>query len=461
MANWFQKTLGRAFGFTYRSDIGWNYAAIDTLLPQTDIDKEVAEAIAGAHTSSLVMACIEYLVSNATSTPWMMMGPDDEELEEHPVLDLLNQPSEQDDATSLLSNILISLSLAGNAFVKKVYRRNEEVGELQYLPHSTITIELNTDGTLSHYTYTWENVPKRIEIEDMIHIRRWSDWSRPYHGLSPLSYLGRELWLDNEATLFFADTIKNHGIPGLIVAPVGSGNEDDDPVLTPDDLKATQDYLQKNYTGEKRGRSLLFGRPMQIVIPTIDLGNMNLKSAHDYAEERISGAFGLPAAVVGFGSGAEQTKVGATLREMEQQAWRSGVIPVQNMIARQLTRALLGDTEYTLTFDRSGVGVLQEDENAKAERWDTLVKTGGVALSELREAFNMEVRPSDSVYLRPAGAIEVPVGTTQADMEQEEADRRAELEAQAAEDEEQDDDGQTEAEDDGDGDGEDDDQTEE
>ena len=50
-----------------------------------------------------------------------------------------------------------------------------------------------------------------------------------------------------------------------------------------------------------------------------DLSGAALAQIRNIAEERVTAALGVPAAVVGFGSGLEQTKVGATMRELRRQ----------------------------------------------------------------------------------------------------------------------------------------------
>jgi hypothetical protein len=46
--------------------------------------------------------------------------------------------------------------------------------------------------------------------------------------------------------------------------------------------------------------------------------DLDLSALRNVAEERVCAALGVPAAVVGFGTGLEQTKLGATMRELRQ-----------------------------------------------------------------------------------------------------------------------------------------------
>src|SRR3546814_2618913 len=68
---------------------------------------------------------------------------------------------------------------------------------------------------------------------------------------------------------------------------------------------------------------------------------MDTGGARDVAEERVCALLGIPAAVVGFGAGLQQTKVGATMQQMSKQAWENGVLPFCRLAADELKRSLL------------------------------------------------------------------------------------------------------------------------
>ena len=385
---------------------GWWGGGYEGYHYRTPSREDFDAALATAHRSSLVMACVEYLIANATSTPWIMTDADDTPLPSHPLVDVLQRPTAQDDATTFLAGVILSLALAGDAYALRVTDRSGTLRELQYVPHTAIAPVRDRRGALSHYRYTVDAKPESLAVADVLHVQRWQDWQRTYRGLSPLASLGPEIWIDMEATRFVAAMLRNRGALGLVMSPK-SGSDD---LGSPEDLAATRQYLEDNYTGENRGKTMVMGRPMDVIKAGFDPKSMNLKSMHDFAEERISGAFGLPAAVLQFGTGLERTTANATAAEWERQGWRRGVIPLQNLIARQVARQLLDDTTLRLGFDHSKVAVLQEDQNARATRTATLVGAGVETVAEGRRAHGYAVRPSDEIYLRALNLLEVPAG---------------------------------------------------
>ena len=403
----------------------------------TPTEEDFRDAVINAHRSSLVMGCIEYVIANATSTPWRLEDKDGETVENHAVLDLLNNPTPYSDGTRLLSALITSLCLSGNAYALRVGNRLGVTAELHYVPHTQITIKTTPTGGISHYIYRVEGRDIRIPVEDMIHIRRWHNWQTVHHGIPPIASLGPEIWIDMESARFTANILKNQGVPGLVLSP----HPGDDSYMSPDDLRDTRDNLQNRFTGANRAKSLVLGKPMNITTVGMDPQSLELSAAHNYAEERITAAFGLPAAVIGFGIGLEQTKVGATLQEQERQAWQGGIIPIQNLIAQQLHRALLHDEgdALMLTFDRSHVNALQEKESDVAARWAQLVAGGIATRAEARAIFNLDVQETDEVYLQPASVIEVPQGVSLEERDRQAAELRAEFESESDDEDENED----------------------
>jgi hypothetical protein len=106
-------------------------------------------------------------------------------------------------------------------------------------------------------------------------------------------------------------------------------------------VKDVKDYIIRQFTGDRRGDPLVLGGPTDVQLLQYNMEGFNVGPIRDVSEERVCAAMGIPAAVVGFGTGLQQTKVGATMKEMRQLAWTTGVIPMQRIVANELRRSLL------------------------------------------------------------------------------------------------------------------------
>jgi len=144
---------------------------------------------------------------------------------------------------------------------------------------------------------------------------------------------------------------------------------------------------------------------------------MNLTHIRNTAEERVCAVLGIPPEVIGFGTGLEGTKVGATMKEKRQLAWNNGIIPVQRIWATEIRRSLLADFEEDISgleveFDTSRVSALQEDETERWRRADIGVKGGWLRVDQAKTMVGIRPETGDSIFLRQLALVEVPQGET-------------------------------------------------
>ena len=246
--------------------------------------------------------------------------------------------------------------------------------------------------------------------EDVVHFRHGIDPKNIRLGLSPLSAVVREIFVDLEASNFSATVLKNMGIPGLVIAPKN------DTQMSDEEAKATKQWIKEQFTGDRRGEPLVMGMPTTVSEFGYSPDKMALSSVRNVAEERVCAALGIPAAIVGFGSGMEQTKVGATMTELRKLAWINGVMPMLNVFAGEIGRIGLTDQELAkgmrCDFDTGDVVALQDDEKMLADRWNVMVKGAWATRGEARRAVGLEADDSDDVYLVPFSTFEVPRGSS-------------------------------------------------
>ena len=108
-------------------------------------------------------------------------------------------------------------------------------------------------------------------------------------------------------------------------------------------------------------------------------GDMAMDVLRQVPEQRVAAVLGIPAAVLGFGSGLDATKVGATMAQMERQAIRNGVLPDAEEIAETLTMQL-NIAGVRIGLDTSAVLALQPDQEMLTRVWNLRV-AGGVAIT--------------------------------------------------------------------------------
>lgn len=324
---------------------------------------------------------------------------------DHPLEALLAKPNPFYDGDSLMKASALSYILGGDGYNRKVRNAFGEPVELWYMPHFQVTPRSPADGSvfLSHYDYTING--RRVEIlpDDVVHYRFGLEPRDPRHGYGCLRPLMREVFSDEQAAAFSANILENMGVPGLIVSPKIP--------LTPKQVTEFAEHLKK-YRGRGQGESLVTGFPADTTQFGFDPGKLMLPNLRDITEERVCAMLGIPAAVVGFGSGLQSTKVGATMRELRQMAWNNCLIPMQKAMARQLTAQLLPDfnsqtRQFRVHFDMSEVSAFQEEKTEMANRAATLVGAGILRRDRAQAMLGLEVDPTCQDYVIPSGVARV------------------------------------------------------
>ena len=376
--------------------------------PRTNFDYE--KSVGDGLSSSVIMGVVLWIMRNFPEAP-VMLERDDEPEYIHPMLDLIRRPNPFYSGVVMTMATVLSFSTSGNAYWIKIRDSQLRVKELWWIPHWMMkpAVESNSGRYIDKYIYTVDGRNYEYDIDDVIHFRFGLDPYDTRIGLGPIKSLFREIFTDDEASNWTASICRNAGIPGVIVSPTEGGMVGDQ------DVKEVKEYMHERFTGDRRGEPLALSGPTKIDQFGFNPQEMNLEAIRAIPESRVAAHFGVPAAVIGFMSGLKQTKVGATMKELREQAYEGCIIPMQRMIAEDLWSQLLDDFEpqpeqWEVKFNLNKVRVLQEDENAKAERTGKLYTDGIIYLDEARQTEGYETNPSERVRRVPFNVIEVPEG---------------------------------------------------
>lgn len=377
--------------------------------------------------NSIIMACLMWIQRKFPESPLILKKIDSDGEEEvlrvHPMLDLIEFPNPWYDGTLLWMATLMDWTLDGNAYWVKIRNGHGAPVELWWVPERFMEPKGNRHDPkvfISHYEQTVNGHKTNWKPEDVVHFRFGIDPQNPRKGLSPLKALLREVFTDNEASEFTATLLRNSGVPGLIFIP------DTEAFLTREQQLETERSLAKKMYGQNRGRPMVASGKAHIEQFGFDPSQMDMGQIRNVPEERITAVMGIPASVVGLGTGLEQTKVGATQSEARRMAHENAIQPSQRIAGSVLKRQLLPDFEgeqtakrFFVGFDNSEITVLQEDRTAVMDRLNKAVQGGFMQVGEARMALNLPVEESDKIYLRNFSTVEVRSGVPMAEQDDE------------------------------------------
>lgn len=313
-------------------------------------------------------------------------------VDNHPAAAILRRPNPSWSWNGTLGGLSDSLGVDGNGYLLKVRGMNGSgpVRELYWAPNDQIQVQpdpsQNPKRPVLHYYFrnagaAWE--PWRPE--DVIHFRDGIDPKFPWMGISALKRQVRAIAGLNAGESYTASVLR-HGHAGKVLVPkeavtVGFGDESPDEVA----LRAERDRILRQSTGENGGRIAIATTPLD----TLDLGDgpeqMLIDRILDRPESMVVAATGLNTLVLNLSS-SDSTRTFSNKAEASREAWEHGVIPIQDIIADDLTHQLLfwtdeagktvaewGDREGLEFFwDRQHVAALREDSNERAQRTTTL-----------------------------------------------------------------------------------------
>lgn len=365
-------------------------------------------------TSNVVMAPVMWIMRTFTEAVARVERRIDPRLWEwvtdHAAEVLMDRPNAWYDGDALWKATCVSWVLDGNAYWWKIRNVFGQVVQLWYLPHWLVTPFYQPGGRtfIDYYQFvTGFGAPEQIAPNDIVHFRFGLDPENTRKGLSPLKSLLRDVLTDDRASQFSEVILRNMGVPGLVVSPKGDTLKPSD-----DAVKEMRNFFKTAFSGEQRGDPLVTKIPTEVTQFGFDPNKLMLGSLRDISEERVCAVIGIPAAVVGFGSGLQSTKVGATMRELRRLAWVQCLTPMQTSMGKQATAQLLSEfvgqpRRFRIRFDASDVSMFPEDEAAKEDRILKRVTAGVMRVDRAQAALGMEVDDTQKVYLRPTATVAV------------------------------------------------------
>ena len=380
-------------------------------MEETNSNASLATALANAHRNAVVCAAINWLSNQMKSTPLEMTErQNDDEVEtvtNHPLLDLLNAPSEFMSGRELRAVSTRDMFNIGQAFWHKDRVRNGRIDSLTYLQARCVTVKGTREQLITEYEYDpgGPGGPITYQPGEIVHIRLEPNPLDPKNGL-PLLDCVRWALLNHDQTMEHPSSIFDRGgNPGVLLVPP------EHTVLTPELAKETKDYIRKEFAGKRRGELGVLRAFMEFINTNLTPDDLNIDSVQDSATDLILAVLGVHPVILGIGrSGATQSRVGAATAELERGSWNNTVIPLQDTFSEQIGRQLLPEfieedeiDNWDVGWNRSGVLSLQPDLLREAQRWAILMRAGAATRYDAKLAQGLEPTDADKVYVLPGG----------------------------------------------------------
>lgn len=280
----------------------------------------------------------------------------DQPKENHPVLDLIEAPSDQLSTYDLWYQTVLILQLFGESFWLISGGSKGKPKEITIFHPSLVREETNkTTGALLGWRFqlpngAWSGV---IDILDVVHFRIY-DPGKPYRGTSPLESAGLATSGDIAAQKYNLDFFSRGAVPDGIL-----WTEQDIDATTADDVK---EQWRKNHQGKSHEIDVL-GSGFKYETTHINSRDSEFINGRKMNREEVAAAFSVPMVVLGLLEGATYSNTEGQIKVF----WQIKLKPTMALLCSSIDKQLVKDKALKSGFDLSDVVELQEAHKDKAE----------------------------------------------------------------------------------------------
>jgi HK97 family phage portal protein len=282
-------------------------------------------------------------------------GENSEIVEEHPFLDLMDQPSTYIDGFSLREQLIVDLMLTGGCYCLLAGANDQPASLFRLHPEQTRIITDPIVGIKGfEYSDSGNSVEYPIERVVFAQSASWGAGVDALYGLGGIQPLQREISADLSAQKLASDSAKK-GRPDILISPADEAD--------------IWDYEQRRaildaYRGmSSEGGAMVLSGQVKIEPLQVTPRDLEFQAVRDYTREAISAVFGVPPSVLGDNSANY-----AVSRQQAQNYWE-----VQTKRGKKLAHlftqiAKRFDPSFRVEIDYSGVEALQAVRDGQIDR---------------------------------------------------------------------------------------------
>jgi len=302
-------------------------------------------------------------------------------IEEHSILDLLNNPNSEMTFSDLKEIFVIQKMLAGEAFwylAGKDIKNNP--GNIYPIRPDLIEEKTNNSGKLLGWDINNNGFKEKSSV------LQWKNYNptNRYRGLSPLQVGSDAVDTSNEIVewnkKFFEQGL---GIPPGVFTTTDSIRDFEESGLWSKLMK----LIKKKFTGTKNAhKPLILTGDLKWVEMGKSHKDLDFEKLKNMTDQDICNVLGVPALLI-------KTDIKPTynnLQTAKQIFWEQTMLPLITDFLDKINKNLIKDKEMYLGFDKGNIEALQESKNDKAKRLSELVKNNIMTINDARKSYGLE-----------------------------------------------------------------------
>jgi HK97 family phage portal protein len=318
-----------------------------------------------------------------------------EKYQDHPLLELLNNPNPEQSKSDFLEYIEGSLCLDGNCYIKIITQLSSKI-PIGLIPLQTNSVEpeLKTVGGLQQKVYKYTSDEGRQETYsagEVIHIKLYNPLSM-LKGLGPITAARYAYNQNNQSGVW------NHSL--LLNSAKPSGILTTDSVIQEKQEDQIRRMIDKMVGSERAGRPALFHAGLKWQNIGLSPADMDWINGMKFTALQVCMAFKVPAQCVGI----PDSQTYANMEQAERSLWQNAVKPDAGRIINAFNQRLtpLFDKNLYLDADWDKVPQLRDSQN---DLYNRVKLADWWTINEKRRATQQEDIEDGDVILVPAGMI--------------------------------------------------------
>ena len=279
--------------------------------------------------NAVAYRCVRMISEAAGAIP-LLLYRGTQEIESHPILDLMRKPSCDHTQQDFLESWYGFLMVAGNVYVEAV-ATGGQVRELHILRPDRMKVIPGADGWPEGFEYSVNGRTVRFDddvapgVRPILHTRLFHPLNDHY-GMSPFEAAATAIDIHNEASRWNKALLDNSARPsGALVYASENGH------MTAEQFERLKSELENSYQGATHaGRPLLLEGGLDWKPLSLTPKDMDFISAKNGAAREIALALGVPPMLLGIPG----DNTYSNYQEAQRAFWRQTVLPLVNRMCR-------------------------------------------------------------------------------------------------------------------------------
>lgn len=312
------------------------------------------------------------------SMKWQVFDQSGNQLESHPLLDLINRPNPWQSGREWWRAKTAYLLLSGDGFDERVTNSQGIPQELWTLRPDRTSFDLDANGMPSRFVYQYGSQKVYFPANsltgdaDIRHTRLFSpvnDW----RGQSPMQAASRAIDQHNEAMTWLKSLLQNSAKPS------GALLLDKEKTLTSDEYDRLREDIETNFAGSQNsGRPMLLEGGMKWEALSLSPADMGIIELKDSAARDISLAFGVPPLLLNIPG----DNTYSNYREGRLGFYEDTVIPLVDLMTDELNGWL--SPKFGGTYIKADYDSIEAISEKRRGLWEMVDTSDEITVNEAR-----------------------------------------------------------------------------